>query len=121
MRNTGRCIGIVNSLALYAAIMRPAYAWQVNTVLGISVQGGSAPIATVINQLLGILYSISGGAALLMILWGAYRYITAAGNAKTVQEAKDTIQSAFYGLLLILLAYLMANLIGGDALTQPNI
>ncbi|OIP97298.1 hypothetical protein AUK40_03575 [Candidatus Wirthbacteria bacterium CG2_30_54_11] len=116
-----RRLSFAASSIVYATLIPGAFAaWQVESVFGITVSGGNAPLSSLINQILGILYSISGGCALVMIVFGAYRYMSASGDAKAVQEAKDTITSAFYGLVLILLAYLLAQVIGGDALTNLN-
>lgn len=89
--------------------------WTVKTVFGIEISGGTGatPLADLVNQLLVILYSLAGLSAVLMIILGAYRYMAAAGNPKDTQEAKETIQSAIIGLVMILTAALIAELIGG--------
>jgi len=89
--------------------------WTVKTVFGIEISGGTGatPLADLVNQLLVILYSLAGLCAVLMIILGAYRYMAAAGNPKDTQEAKETIQSAIIGLVMILTAAVIAELIGG--------
>jgi hypothetical protein len=102
-------------------VLASASGWQVNTVFGISVKSGGQPLASLINQVLNIAYALSGGCALLMIMYGSIRYIGSGGDPKANQEAKDIIKSAFTGLVLVLIAFLIAEFIGGDALTSTNI
>ena len=52
--------------------------------------------------------------ALLMIVIAGYRYMTAAGNAQAVQGAKDAFASAFIGLLIIFIAFILLYLINPD-------
>ncbi len=101
-----------------------ARAWEVVTVFGIRIKGGNAgdqPMGALINQILTIAYMLAGGTAIVMIIIGAFRYITAAGNAKDSQEAKDIIQSAVTGLVVVFVAYLIADVLGGSALTTPKL
>lgn len=100
-----------------------AEAWEVNTVFGISVKGGTGetPLGSLVNQLLTILYTSAGAIAILVIVFGAIRYMGAGSDPKQVQEAKETITSAVYGLVLIMTAFLIAQLLGGDAVTNINL
>jgi hypothetical protein len=49
--------------------------------------------------------------AVVMIMVGGLQYMTARGNAKAVTEAKARITNALMGLVLLLGAYVIANLI----------
>mgnify|MGYP000216545552 CR=1 FL=1 len=101
--------------------------WCIETVFGIVIQGGtgSKPLNDLIGQILGILYAFAGGSAMILILWGGYKYTTASGDPKSVQEAKDIIKSALTGLMLVLTAYIFAQFMGSvlgdpDMLTNPE-
>lgn len=50
--------------------------------------------------------------AILMIIWGGYRYITSQGNPDALGEAKEIIWGAIIGLLVLMLAYLILSQIG---------
>ena len=55
----------------------------------------------VINTLLGIL----GILALVIILIGGFRWMTAAGNEEGIASAKKTIAAGLIGLIIIFFAY----------------
>jgi hypothetical protein len=112
-------------LAIVALLGNPglAWGWTVKTIFGISIEGGQDKQAfgSLVNQILDIAYMLAGGCATIMIIYGGIRYVTAAGNPKVAQEAKEIIVSALTGLVLVLIAYLIASLIGGESLTNPSI
>lgn len=68
-----------------------------------------------------LMVSISGLAAFAMIVWGGVQWMTSTGSPTKTSEAKDKIQSALFGLLLILSSYIILRLINPDLLilSQP--
>jgi len=62
------------------------------------------------------LFSLGFGAlvAFLMIVLAGYRYLTASGNAQQVEGAKDAFASAFIGLIIIFVAFILLYLINPD-------
>lgn len=54
---------------------------------------------------------IAGTIAILMVIYGGYRYITSQGDQAAVTEAKEIIIGAITGLLLLLLAYIILKAI----------
>jgi len=75
-----------------------------------------------IGDLAKILYQwivkIAGICALLMIVWGGaeYAFFSSANPAK-VEEAKEKIKSAIYGLLIVLLSWLLLYIINPEFVT----
>lgn len=61
---------------------------------------------------------ISGFLALAVIIYGAIKYATNAGNAGNLTDAKEWIYSALLGILLLSGAYILLNTIGGTQLTN---
>ena len=59
---------------------------------------------------------ISGFAAFIMIVWGGVQWMTSAGNPTATTEAKDRIQQALLGLLLILASFLILQVINPELL-----
>lgn len=57
---------------------------------------------------------IAGLAAFLMIVWGGIQWLSSAGNPAQIGDAKDKIQKALLGLLLILSSVLILNLINPE-------
>lgn len=52
-----------------------------------------------------------GAIAVAMIIFGGFRWITAAGNASKIQAAQETINSALIGVVLALTSFLILNTI----------
>lgn len=64
-----------------------------------------ATVAAIINILLGFL----GIIAVIIILIGGFKWMTAGGNEDQVSEAKKWIFSGIIGLLIILASYALAD------------
>ena len=64
-------------------------------------------IINIIRFILGFL----GLAAVIIILYGGYLWLTAAGNEQRVEEAKHVIQRAIIGVIIILGAVAITNFI----------
>jgi hypothetical protein len=62
------------------------------------------------------LLSIVGIVAVMMLIIGGMRYITAAGNQAAAGDAKDIINNAIAGLLLALLSWVFVSTINPDVL-----
>ena len=62
------------------------------------------------------LFSLGAGAliALLMVVLAGYRYMTAGGNAEQVSTAKESLEMAFKGLIIIFVAFILLYLINPD-------
>lgn len=61
--------------------------------------------------------SITGVLAIAMVVLGGFRWITAAGNSSKIEEAKDIINGAFSGIVLIMISFLFLQLINPQILT----
>ena|SRR3989344_5037321 len=62
------------------------------------------------------LFSLGFGSviALFLIVLAGYRYMTAQGSAEQVQSAKDSFSSAFIGLIVIFVAFILLYVINPD-------
>ncbi|MBI4426332.1 MAG: hypothetical protein HY567_02040 [Candidatus Kerfeldbacteria bacterium] len=54
---------------------------------------------------------VAGILAVVMMMWGGFHYITAAGNPQRMNEGKSIISGAIIGLILVLISYLLLNAI----------
>lgn len=89
--------------ALGWAVAAPAFA-QVNTNIDISGYGTSNPEEIVIylmNWVLGVLALI----AVVLILVGGFKWMTAAGNEEKVESAKKLLVAAIIGLVIVMAAW----------------
>jgi len=66
--------------------------------------------------LYNFLLSIVGIAAVLMMVIGGFKYLTAAANPSAAGDAKDIIYNAVFGLLLALLTWVIVSTINPDLL-----
>ncbi len=69
----------------------------------------------VMRNFLGIL----GFAAILMIIYYGYKYITSAGNEEAVESAKKGLKWAIAGFIVTILAFTIINLIRTILLSPP--
>lgn len=59
---------------------------------------------------------ISGLATFFMFVQGGFLWLTSQGNTQQIGQAKDKINSALKGLVIILASYLILNVINPDLL-----
>lgn len=71
-------------------------------------------IAVCVQQIYVLALGLGSIVALLMIVLAGYRYMTAAGNAQQVENAKEAFASAFIGLIVIFVAFILLYLINPD-------
>ncbi len=74
-----------------------------------------------IAWLLPVLFSISGGIAFLLMVYGFILITTSNGDPKAVQGARETITSAVIGLLISIFAIFILRLVAVDILKIPGI
>ena len=63
---------------------------------------------------------IGGGVAFLMMLLGAFQMMTSAGNPETLNAGKERLTSAVIGLLMVIFAVLLLQIIGWGILKIPG-
>ncbi|MDP4007110.1 MAG: hypothetical protein Q8P55_00745, partial [bacterium] len=61
-----------------------------------------------------LIVGLSGLAAFVMIVWGGVQWMTSAGNPTKTSDAKDKIQKALLGLLLVLSSFLILQVINPE-------
>lgn len=74
----------------------------------------------IITTLLKLILGISGGIALLLIIFSGYRMMTSQGNPEAIQGARETLTSAIVGLLFIIFSLVLLQVIGADILKIPG-
>ena len=71
-----------------------------------------------LNELVAWFYyfivGIAGLAAFGALIWGGFLWLTSAGNANKISEARERINSALLGLILILASYLILKTINPE-------
>jgi len=70
---------------------------------GVATGSETELITQVTNWVLGI----TGAVAVLFIIYGGFRYITASGNQTQMETAKNILIKAIIGLVIVLVAYVI--------------
>jgi uncharacterized membrane protein YuzA (DUF378 family) len=68
-----------------------------------------------VKFLLNLLSAIVGVAAVIMIIWSGFKYITSGGKEEGVKSAKNTIIYAIVGLFIVAIAQLIVHFVLTEA------
>ena len=67
-----------------------------------------------IGKVVGVVLSLVGVAFLILMIYGGFTWMLARGNDQEVVKAKNLIQSAIIGLIIVLAAYAITAYIGSN-------
>lgn len=73
--------------------------------------GSNQNLPDIITTIINVMLFIAGALAVIMIIYGGIRYITAHSDEKQVKVAKDTIVYSVTGLIIAILAYALVTFI----------
>jgi len=73
-----------------------------------------------IKSIFSLILGLSGGIALLLIIFSGYKLMAARGNPEALTEARDQLISAIIGLLFIIFSLVILQIIGVDILKIPG-
>lgn len=73
-----------------------------------------------ISVIFGIVLSLSGGIATLLIIISGYRLMASQGNPEKMQAARDQLTAAIVGLLFIIFSIVILQTLGVDILHIPG-
>lgn len=80
---------------------------DIGEVIGLGTRDIRLTIASIINVFMGLL----GIIAVVIILYGGFIWMTAAGNEERVEKARKMIVAGVIGLAIILSAYAIARFV----------
>ena len=99
----------------------PVFAGSVEDIIGtvspppavsqIPGASGEEKLGNALSSILRVLYAVSVVAVIFMFVWGAFRWITSAGDKDTLASARKTIMSAIIGLAILALAFVIFTII----------
>lgn len=64
-----------------------------------------------LRNILNAVYFWSGAIAVIVVIAGGFFYVTSTGDASRVKRAKDAILYAVIGLVVVLLAFAITNIV----------
>ena len=68
-------------------------------------------IETFIRTIINVLASLAGLVAAGFFVWGGFGYITSSGNIERLDRSKRTLLHAGLGLVIVLAAFVIANIV----------
>jgi Type IV secretion system pilin len=80
--------------------------------------GGTTPLVDMIGGIVNVIMGLLGVVAVLVILYGGFMWMTAAGNEEKVTKAKKLIIAGIIGLVVIFAAFAIAQFVIGNLATQ---
>ena len=76
--------------------------------------GGSADLPEIIGTIMGLVLSFLGMVFFILLVYGGFIWMTARGNESQIDKAKKIIGSSIWGLIIVLMAYVISSLIVGS-------
>jgi len=112
---------LMTSVALFSLMVMPAFAavdfgLGYGTYLGLGTNDLKSGIMNIVQYLLGFL----GIIAILIILWGGFTWMTAAGNEEKVGKAKQIISAGIIGLVIIFVSYALVTFVITQLITATG-
>lgn len=78
---------------------------------------GSSNIYQTVGQIIRIILSLLGIVAIVLVIYGGFKWMTAGGSEEKVEEAKKILLSGAIGMVIILSAYALSSFVLGSLLT----
>ncbi|HBU07331.1 MAG TPA: hypothetical protein DEB09_04590 [Candidatus Magasanikbacteria bacterium] len=96
-----------------APLMASAAAPQINFGLqyGADTGLGNKDVRSTISSIINVALSLLGIVAVVIILAGGFKWMTAGGNEEKTGEARKMIMAGVIGMAIILSAYAVANFV----------
>lgn len=85
-----------------------------NAVNNITPPGtASTSLQTYIQTIINVLLGLIGVVAVIMLIYGGFRYVLSAGDEKATKAARETILFAVVGIVIAILAFAIVNFVIG--------
>lgn len=81
---------------------------------------GTEGLGKIARQVTNLFSIIVGAIAIIMIIYGGFRYITSGGDSGKVGNAKNTLIYAIIGLIIVALAQLIVRFVLTQATTTTS-
>lgn len=117
MKSVQKLITTVSATSLYLSVATLAFA---DSTVKLCPQGSmfnslcktsSADPQTLLSRILNILLLLGAVAALVFLIIGGFKWITAGGDKTKVEAARNTIVGAIIGLVVVFLSFFVINFV----------
>jgi len=72
---------------------------------------GVSQIQTFIQGVIQVLVTLAGLVSVIFFVWGGFGYITSSGNPEALDKSKKTIMYSAIGLVVVLGAFILSNIV----------
>lgn len=116
-------------LSLVAPMAQPALAYSISGAKSQACQGiadtsggscssgrSGSEINKIITNVINLLSVVVGIVAVIMIIFGGFKFVTSGGESNSVASAKHTLMYALVGLVVVALAQLIVHFVLGHIL-----
>ncbi|MBP9762751.1 hypothetical protein KBD34_03990 [Patescibacteria group bacterium] len=77
----------------------------------IGTSGAPARLETIIGRIINVVLGFLGIILLFYVLWAGFKWMTAGGNTKQTDEARDMIKNAVIGMVIIVAGFAISNFV----------
>lgn len=119
---------VANVLSIFVMVVILLTPLLVDAQFRVPTAAGTDPVPTdtkitdILIRIIQILLAVAGLIAVIFLIVGGFRYITAAGNEETAEAAKKTITNAIIGIVVIILAFVIVRVVANAVIGgQTNI
>lgn len=105
---------LATTASTYFILTSTAFAQAADIQIGEPSQGISptASVSNIITNAITIIFVIAIVLVLAFLIWGAFDWITSGGDKEKVANARKKIMAALIGLVILALAFVIANVAG---------
>ena len=114
-------IAILTTLGvIFALTALPALALETGLNYGTATGLGTRDIREGAMAIVSVLLGFLGIVAIIIILYGGFVWLTAAGNEEKVAQAKKIISAGIIGLVIIFVSYALATFVIDQLITATT-
>lgn len=92
----------------------------INGVCQTAIGNIQTSAAGFVESIMGFVLSIVGGIAVILIIISGYRLMVSQGNPENIKNARDQLTAAIIGLLFVIFALVILEIIGYNILGLPG-
>jgi len=82
-----------------------------NVATKAGIGGGTTDINVIVDRVINVVLGFLGIVLLFYFIYGGFRWMTAGGDEKQVDEAKKMIRNAVIGLVIIMASYALSSFV----------
>lgn len=119
-----KTLAALMTVAVVSFLVLPLIASSANLNFGLDEAGeiglGRGDLKDTINAIIRVILSFLGILAVIIILWGGFIWMTAAGDDGKTEKARKLIIAGVVGIVIILAAYSIAYFVINTVNTEIN-